>query len=283
LPADFTSATPGASLRLGDPELPPLAELLPLLQEIWASGYLSTQDAVGKSFLARHLDPALDPVEEIRRELNVLGLTIDALSIYRCDIEAKLARVEYAAAVGAPSVIFCADRVSYDTFVRSIEPVVARAEALGVRLAIENHIDRPIDTIAAMERLACDLQSPAVGFTIAPPHLEANGESTADAIRILGWRVFGFYFWDLGKQYERVHGIEFGPGEEQVPGQGRLDFAPMIAALQDVGYAGSLNVALHGMEGWPLERILPQLAAAKRFGETLGLTVPAANSQLSKD
>lgn len=248
--------------------------------DIWATGYLGTQDAVGKSFLARHLDPAHDSVGAIRRELADAGLTLDALSIYRCDVDAKLARVEYCAQVGAPMVIFCADRVPYETLVRSLEPVVARAEALGVRLAIENHIDRPIDTIAAMERLVRDLPSPVVGFTIAPPHLAANGESAADAIRRLGPRVFGFYLWDLGKHYERAHAIEFGPGEEQVPGQGQLDFAPMIAALREVGYAGSLNIALHGMEGWPLERIVPQLAAAKRFGEALSFSASAANPPL---
>lgn len=246
--------------------------------DIWASGYLGTQDAAGKSFLARHLDPTHDPAAAIRREVGDLGLALDALSIYRCDVEAKLARVDYAAKVGAPMVIFCADRGPYDTFVRSIEPVVTRAESLGVRLAIENHIDRPIDTIEAMERLVRDLQSPAVGFTIAPPHLVANGESAADAIRRLGPRVFGFYLWDLGKRYERAHAIEFGPGEEQVPGQGQLDFTPMVAALREVGYAGSLNIALHGMEGWPLQRIVSQLAAAKSFGEALGFSASAAKA-----
>lgn len=250
--------------------------------DIWASGYLGTQDAVGKSFLARHLDPAQDPAEKVREELAARGLALEALSIYRSDVEAKIARIEYAAQLGAPMVIFCADRVPYETFVHDLRPVVARAEALGVRLAIENHIERPIDTIAAMERLVRDLASPAVGFTIAPPHLVALGESPAEAIRLLGPRVFGFYLWDLGKHYKRAHAIEFGPGEEQVPGQGQLDFAPMIDALREVRYTGSLNIALHGMEGWPLERIVPQLVAAKRFGVALNFTTPAAASLSTK-
>ena len=41
LPADLNLMAPGAGIRLGDPELPPLAELLPLLQQIWAGGHLS--------------------------------------------------------------------------------------------------------------------------------------------------------------------------------------------------------------------------------------------------
>jgi sugar phosphate isomerase/epimerase len=237
--------------------------------DIWASGHLASQDATGAANLARHIDPAVDDVAALKAELREFGLRLHALSIYRCDTPAKLARVELAAALGADCVIFCADKGDFDRYAEDVvAPVLKRCEALGIRLAIENHIDRAIDTIDTMIRLVRMFPSPSLGYAFAPPHLVAIGESPEEGIRILGaGRLHSVYAWDLKRGYVPQDSIDFGTGEEQMPGGGQIDFATLDAALLEAGYTGTFNLGLHGTSQWPVDKIVAETRNSLAFLE----------------
>jgi sugar phosphate isomerase/epimerase len=237
--------------------------------DIWASGFLGSEDAVGVPDLARHADPEVDDPDALRAELAGHGLRLHALSIYRSDLAAKLRRIDFAAALGAECVIFCAERTALERFAEeTVAPVVERCEARGVRLAIENHIDRAVDTIDSMVRLIERFPSPSFGYALAPPHLEAIGESPAEAVRIVGAeRLHSVYVWDLARGYERADSINFGPGEEQMPGGGRINFASLDAALDEAGYRGRLNLGVHGTTRWPIGKIEREIRGSLRLIE----------------
>lgn len=229
--------------------------------DIWASGHLASLDAIGVPNLARHIDPEIDNAKSLAQELRDFGLKLHALSIFRSDLPAKIRRIELAAELGAECVIFCADKTSLEQFAEeTVAPVLARCEALGVRLALENHIDRAVDTIDSMARLAEMFASPAFGYALAPPHLVALGESPAEAIRVVGAeRLHSVYLWDLKRGYQRDESIHFGTGEEQMPGGGQIDFTTLDAALTEAGYAGRFNIGVHETTTWTIEKITAEI------------------------
>jgi sugar phosphate isomerase/epimerase len=237
--------------------------------DIWASGHLPSQDKTGAANLARHFDPAIDDVATLKAELKEFGLRLHALSIYRCDTPAKLARVELAAELGADCVIFCAERGDFDRYAEeAIAPVLKRCEELGVNLAIENHVDRVVDTIDTMTRLVRMFPSPSFGYAFAAPHLVAIGESPEEAIRILGAkRLHSVYVWDLKRGYVPEDSIYFGTGEEQMPGGGQINFTTLDAALIEAGYTGTFNLGLHGTSQWPVDKIVAEARKAVSFLE----------------
>ena len=229
--------------------------------DIWASGHLGSLDSIGAPNLARHIDPAVDDATTLAAELRQFGLKLHALSIFRCDLPAKIRRIELAAELGAECVIFCADKTRLEQFAEeTVAPVVARCEALGVRLALENHVDRAVDTIESMARLAEMFPSPSFGYALAPPHLVAIGESPEEAIRVLGAkRLHSVYLWDLKRGYRCEESIHFGTGEEQMPGGGQIDFTMLDAALIEAGYAGRFNIGVHETTAWPLDKIAAEI------------------------
>jgi sugar phosphate isomerase/epimerase len=250
----FTGHSRGATLSR-------IADLGFASVDIWASGYLGSQDVIGSPSLARHIDPDADDPAALRTELRSYDLSLHALSIYRCDVPAKLRRIELAAELGAECVIFCAEKVTLDRFAEeTVGPVLARCEELGVKLAIENHIDRAVDTTASMVRLAEQFDSASFGYALAPPHLAALGEEPPDAVHALGAsRIHSVYLWDLARDYTSADSIDFGTGEEQMPGGGKLDFERLAASLGSAGYSGRLNFGVHGTTKWSLDKIAAEL------------------------
>ncbi len=238
--------------------------------DLWASGRLGSQDAIGVASLARHLDPERDTVADIAAELARAGLGLHALSIFRCDLAAKLRRLELAAELNAGCVIFCAEKASFEAFRdETVAPLLRRAEQLGVALAIENHIDRAIDTIESMERLVREIASSALGFAVTPPHLMALGQDPADCMRRLGPAVRSLYLWDLARTYRPGDSIHFGPPEAQLPGGGQVDFRALLVAVAQSGYRGPLNIGVHDADHWPINRVAEEVGRSKAFIEGL--------------
>jgi sugar phosphate isomerase/epimerase len=82
-----------------------------------------------------------------------------------------------------------------------------------------------------------------VGIAFAPYHLEHTAEEMAALIRHIGPRLTLFYAWQHGKGSNG----NMSKAEElqQLPGQGPLDFIPLLSALKEINYTGWTEIFMH--------------------------------------
>lgn len=137
-------------------------------------------------------------------------------------------------------------------FVEQMKPHIAVAEETGVTIAIENHGNNLIDSPDSLKWLAELRTSDNLGIAFAPYHLEQNEKLQSDLIRTLGNRIAMFYAWQHGMGCH----VKLPKEQEllQMPGRGDLDFAPLLAALQDIRYDGWTEIFMH-----PVPRGIPIL------------------------
>jgi sugar phosphate isomerase/epimerase len=201
-----------------------------------------------------------DGAAAVRATLRAHGLRLEAVSAFGAS-EAELAALLPAAAeLGAHAVVTgsAPPGVTVAAFAERMRPLVERAAALGVRLAIENHGQATIDSLASMVELAELLPIPALGYALAPIHLWNRGEETAEAVLRLRERIAFMYIWDWGPTAQ----ARWKDPQEQFVGTGRIDFRPVFSALRAIGYDRPLCVFAHGPEHWPPERTTRELRAA---------------------
>jgi sugar phosphate isomerase/epimerase len=125
-------------------------------------------------------------------------------------------------------------KVRTRAFLESLKPEIELAEKHGSSLAIENHGNALLDSLDSLKAFVDQNRSPRLGIALAPYHIQAGKMSVEEAISICGKQLFFFYAW----QHEE--------GAAQLPGLGKADFTPWIAALEKAGYKGYLNAFMHG-------------------------------------
>jgi len=138
-------------------------------------------------------------------------------------------------------------------FAEKMKPRLDLAGEAGVVLGIENHAHQLICSPDSMKWLA-EFSMENLGIALAPYHLPQDETLLSQLILDLGEKLFHFYAWQhgLGCHEER-------PKEEellQMPGRGELDFTPLMAALQGIGYQGWIEIFMH-----PFPRGIPILPA----------------------
>ena len=145
-----------------------------------------------------------------------------------------------------------AARKAVGQFVERMKPTAAQAAEAGVTVAIENHSNGLIcspDSIRYLVELAPEA---GLGLALAPYHLPQETQLLAELIEHAGDKLALFYAWQYG------HGcMREMPKEEelqQLPGRGPLDFAPLMAALRSIGFAGPFEIFMH-----PVPRGIPIL------------------------
>lgn len=173
---------------------------------------------------------------------------------------------------GGKVIVTGAERSRGDTldermraFVAAMQPHVARAEELGVTIAIENHSSTLLDTPEAVRCFAEHAESDRLGVALAPYHLRQDSQLLGALIDDLGPKLVHFYAWEHG------HGaMEKLPKEEellQLPGYGSLDFAPLLRALRRNRYAGAVQVFMHPVpRGIPILETTDAVSAAVNRG-----------------
>lgn len=120
-------------------------------------------------------------------------------------------------------------------FLEGLKPQLDLAEKHNSQLAIENHGQSLLDSIASIRAFVELNENPRLGIALAPFHIQACGESVPDAIRAAGASLLFFYAW----QYDPRMTVQ------QLPGHGPTDFTPWLAALAEIGYRGYVNPFLH--------------------------------------
>ena len=145
-------------------------------------------------------------------------------------------------------------------FAEAMQVHIEAAVEAGLVIAIENHGNALIESPDSMKWLIEFTQSPHLGIALAPYHLPDEAELVAQLIRDLGPGLALFYAWQHGMGCH-----EKRPKEEemmQLPGRGRLDFGPLLGALENINYTGWTEIFMH-----PMPRGIPILPAV---GEVTG-------------
>ncbi len=125
---------------------------------------------------------------------------------------------------------------SLDAAMRSIEEIADIASPLGVRVALEV-IPNAMSTAEALVSLLDRLDMPEVGVCLDFGHAHMQGD-VIDAIETLSGVLVATH----------VHDNHGRRDEHLVPFEGTIDWAGALAALQKIGYDGTLMLELAGAE-----------------------------------
>jgi len=195
--------------------------------------------------------------EYLRQLLDSYGLELFSFSIYFTPGPKRLNRLELLKECGGSvAVLGGGGGRTVSQAVAGLRPLVEKAEELGVKIAGENHGHTVLDSIESLREFAALAKSPALGIALAPYHVMRRKESVAEAVQAVGEKLFYFYAW------------QHAPGMRQLPGDGTLDFGPVIAALRKIKYNGYLNIFTHAHV--PKDEMTRAVIESRRYLEALG-------------
>ena len=137
-------------------------------------------------------------------------------------------------------------------FVEQMKPHLAVAEETGVTIAIENHANNLIDSPDSLRYLLELRPSTHLAIALAPYHLPQDETLLASLVQELMPALEVFYAWQHGEGCM----TQLPKDKEllQMPGRGRLDFAPMLSVLKSNRFAGWTSIFMH-----PFPRGIPIL------------------------
>lgn len=121
-------------------------------------------------------------------------------------------------------------------FCDSLSPVADHAHAIGVPLLIEPEPGLLLETAAHYERFASVFQHPGIGLNFDIGHMYCVGDEPASAIHQLARHIQHVHLEDIAAS--RVH-------HHLVPGEGAIDFKPIIQALREIKYQGWVTIELY--------------------------------------
>jgi len=146
-------------------------------------------------------------------------------------------------AVGPTKLSGSALKQAISQFIETMKPHVALAEETGVTIAIENHHNNLIDSPDSMKYFADLVPSRHLSLGFAPYHLPQQEKLLEQLIVDLGNRISIFYAWEHGNGCM----AKLPKSEEllQMPGRGKLDFEPLLAALKRIPFEGWTEIFMH--------------------------------------
>ncbi|MEN6495155.1 MAG: sugar phosphate isomerase/epimerase family protein [Thermoguttaceae bacterium] len=226
-----------------------LAEIVPQVHQIgaewidlWPSPHGNQReqmDALGTEAFGRLLD-----THHVR-----LGMTTRYdLGPFRLQDELRLVaklggRLVVTGSAGPKDVAGAEAKAAVAQFVEQMKPHLDVAEECGVTIGIENHAHALIHTPDSLRYLAELSPSPRLGIALAPYHLPQDEKLLAALIADLGPRLVHFYAWQHGQGCMKK--MPKADELEQMPGRGKLNFRPLVAALQSVDYQGWTEIFMH--------------------------------------
>ncbi len=147
-------------------------------------------------------------------------------------------------------------------FLEDMKPHVAKAEELGVTIAIENHVGQAIFHPDSLRYFAEFNTAKNLGIAFAPHHLHRWQDQIPQLLRDLGARNLPFIYFQ-----EHSEGIFQKASKEiemqQLPGLGKLDYRLIVKALRDIGHTGFVEIFMHPTpRGIPILPTVPEITAA---------------------
>lgn len=158
-------------------------------------------------------------------------------------------------------------RTSFEKNLRCFRPLVEEAEKLGVGIAIENLWDLNIAprrryTAQAEEvlELVEALGSDRVGICCDVEHAVIMDQDAGDMLRLFGRRLKATHISD-------VINVD---SDHMLPFSGKTEWAPIMAALREIGYQGDFTYEIHRYTaGMPDEVVPAALAYSVAVGNYL--------------
>ena len=121
-------------------------------------------------------------------------------------------------------------------FVEMLKPVVAHAEKEGVLLLVEPEPDLLIETADQYLEFVQHIQSPNLGLNFDIGHFYCVKDEPAPTVHKLKSHIRHVHLEDIAAT--RVH-------HHMIPGEGAIDFGPVLTALKDVGYEEWVTIELY--------------------------------------
>jgi len=248
------STTPGSPYMTGD-------------WQRWLDGVLEARERLGIRYEQSHayffnfLDPALDRERWQHQQDQVLR------SLDCCR------QLGVKTAVIHPCTVFGSQRMTEDSKqanIRYIEGLLEATYRSGIVLAVENMVDRdiyPIRKYCAVPEELVELVDavgdPRVKICWDFEHGDIMGQDQPSVLRLLGDRLAATH---VSEQH--------GWGElyllHRLPLTGKIQWAPILAALREIGYQGCFSYEAHNyLNALPDTCIQPALEIAYRVGEHL--------------
>jgi sugar phosphate isomerase/epimerase len=127
----------------------------------------------------------------------------------------------------------------YDQFVETVARGCELAAEAGLKVAIEPHPYRWVNSAQSMLRLLERTGSPNLGFNFDPSHLFPSGDMPHFTVLMLGDRIFNTHFSDNDGQ----------TNAHWRPGRGKIDWLAILSALEASQYKGPLTLELEDVPG----------------------------------
>jgi sugar phosphate isomerase/epimerase len=150
---------------------------------------------------------------------------------------------------------------------RTFQPVLdqlaalaERANTLGVTLGVKAHVGASLWNGQTLLRALQAIPNPAFGVNFDPSHLYRANEDPADTVWRLQGHVVACHMRDNAGRDKKV-----SPPEQQVPGNGDMDLAAIVAALRDTGYDSYLTFECIGAGAYALSRQAILAAQARGY------------------
>lgn len=137
---------------------------------------------------------------------------------------------------GGPVEVGASWQGALKTFLEEIKPVAEHAEKEGVLLLVEPEPALLIETAEQFEEFMHHIDSPAVGLNFDIGHQFCVGEDPAESVRRLARWIKHVHLEDIAGS--RVH-------HHLIPGEGAIDFASVLKALQEIQYNGWVTIELY--------------------------------------
>jgi sugar phosphate isomerase/epimerase len=121
-------------------------------------------------------------------------------------------------------------------FVEGLKPVAEHAEKEGVLLLVEPEPGLLIETAEQFLEFMQHIDSPAIGLNFDIGHFYCVGDEPAPTVHRLARYIRHVHLEDIAAT--RVH-------HHLVPGEGAIDFAATLQALQGISYRGWVTIELY--------------------------------------
>lgn len=140
-----------------------------------------------------------------------------------------------------------------------LKPIIAVAGELGVKLAIENHLNDLLEPPESLNMLVDVATDKHVGIAFAPFHLPRDPALLGKRVGDLGEKLFYYYAWQYG---DGSGNLPREAQKKQLPGVGPLDFRPMLTALKRNRFDGWTAIFMHPTpRGSPPHPTVPAVSA----------------------
>ena len=150
-------------------------------------------------------------------------------------------------ALAANKPIF--DDAQWRAMVEGLNTLGAEATTAGMRLCYHHHMGSGVQTRTEIDRLLADTDPDAVHLLVDTGHLTWAGDNPLDLVRDHFDRIKHVHLKDVRRRVlddADQQGLSFGAAVEAgaftVPGDGDLDFVPILEELDRRGYTGWLVV-----------------------------------------